>query len=79
MPEDFDPTTHFTPRENARIQQQPLAREAARARSAAKRSAARGDAPARQIELRAIADAATLAEEENRTLLASFETQERST
>lgn len=69
----FNAATHFTPEEYARIQRPVLAREAARARSAVRRAAAKDDDPARQIELRAIADAATLAEEENLAHLAALQ------
>lgn len=75
MTEDFDPATHFTPEEYARIRQPVLEREAARARSTAKRATARGDAPERLIELRALASKATLAAEENRTRLIAFQSQ----
>ena len=43
MTPTFDPETHFTPDEYARINQPRLAREAAKARAAATRAAARGD------------------------------------
>lgn len=65
MPEGFDPAIHFTPEEYARIRQPVLERLAARARSAAKRAAARGDDAPTLIELRALADKATFAAEDN--------------
>lgn len=69
---EFNPADHFTPHEYARLQRGPLAREAARARTAAKRSAARGDTPSRQAKLRARADAATRAEQANADRLAAL-------
>lgn len=66
MTPTFDPETHFTPDEYARINQPRLDREAAKARAAAKRAAARGDSPERQKFLTALADEATQEEQRNR-------------
>lgn len=75
MPENFDPTTHFTPEEYARIRQPVLEREAARARAAAKRAAVRGDDAETLIELRTLADKATLTAEENHDRLTRLRSQ----
>lgn len=72
MVKDFDPTTHFTPEEYARINQPRLEREAARARAAARRATVRGDDEAILAERRKRAAEATQAAAENHARLAAM-------
>lgn len=75
MPEDFDPAVYFTPEEYARIRQPVLEREAARARSAAKRAAARNETLDTLAKLQALAEEATREAEENRNHLTALQSQ----